>query len=360
VGEVTVARALLAELRPRFPHLPLVLTATTATGLGLASGAQVADVTLPFPLDLPGPTRRFLQATKPKLVLLVETELWPEMLAACGQGGIPVALVNARISDRSFPRYRRLRPLLRSLLAPLTLACAQTPQDAQRLVAIGVPAEKVRLTGNIKFDLAPARTPPSPLLDTIRSLAKGKPIFVAGSTLEGEEKEVLAAFAPLRERMFLLLAPRHPERAGGVVELAHSLGLKAVRRSPLPPPQTETEVLVLDTVGELASLYQLAFVAFVGGSLVPKGGHNPIEPARFAVPVLSGPYVANFAAVYEVFCGQQGAFLVGNGQELGEKLAYFLDHPEQAQEAGQAAQAVLQAHTGATARTVDALEPLLS
>jgi 3-deoxy-D-manno-octulosonic-acid transferase len=157
-----------------------------------------------------------------------------------------------------------------------------------------------------------------------------------------------------------LIAPRHPERAGGVVELARSLGLKAVRRSPLPPLQTETEVLVLDTVGELASLYQLAFVAFVGGSLVPKGGHNPIEPARFAVPVLSGPYVANFAAVYEVFCGQQGAFLVGNGQELGEKLAYFLDHPEQAQEAGQAAQAVLQAHTGATARTVDALEPLLS
>lgn len=359
VGEVMVARAVLVELRRRFPQIPLLLTATTATGLSLASGSQVADATVPFPLDLPGPTRRFLRAIDPKLLVLVETELWPEMLAACQERGIPVVLVNARLSDRSFPRYRHWRALLAPLLQPLTLALTQTQEDAARFLALGVPEAKVRVTGNIKFDASPPRDVPEALELALRSLARGRPILVAGSTMPGEEKAVLAAFAPLREHAFLLLAPRHPERAAEVLALGQTQGLRCLRRSPLPPPEAEADVLVLDTVGELAALYQLALVAFVGGSLVPTGGHNPIEPARCGVAVLSGPHVHNFSAVYAELAARGGVQFVKNAQELGAVLAFLLQNPEKARERGQAALAVIRAHAGATARTVDALAPLL-
>lgn len=359
VGEVTVARALLAELRRRRPQLPLILSATTATGLQLASGAQVADATLPFPLDLPGPTRRFLRTTSPRLVVLVETELWPEMLAACEQGGIPVAVVNARISDRSFPRYRLLSPLLGPLLTPITLALAQTEEDAKRLVALGVAEPKVRVTGNIKFDVRPA-TPLAPeLAARLAALARGRPIVVAGSTMPGEENLVLTAWLGLAARPFLILAPRHPERAGEALDLCRQLGIPAVRRSPLPPAEGTVDAVVLDTVGELAALYQLATVAFVGGSLVPTGGHNPIEPARFGVPVVSGPHVHNFAAVYRELESHGGVLLVHDTAHLRATLAQLLADPERARAVGQRAQAVLAKHAGATARTVDALLPLL-
>lgn len=359
VGEVTVARALLAELRNRRPQLPLILSATTATGLQLASGAQVADATLPFPLDLPAPTRRFLAATQPRLLVLVETELWPEMLAACGEMGIAVVLANARISDRSFPRYRLLAPLLRPLLAPLSLALAQTENDAARLVALGVPQEKVRVAGNIKFDIKPAKPLAADLKERLTRLARGRPIVVAGSTMPGEEKQVLNAWMGLNPRPFLILAPRHPERAQEALELCRGLGLAAVRRSPLPAADGNVEVVVLDTVGELAALYQLATVAFVGGSLVPTGGHNPIEPARFAVPVVSGPHVRNFAAVYRDLELAGAVKLVPNARQLQTTLAWLLAHPEQAQDLGQRACRVLAQHAGATGRTVEALLPFL-
>lgn len=359
VGEVTVARALLAELRKRRPQLPLILSATTATGLQLASGAQVADATLPFPLDLPGPTRRFLRTTRPRLLVLVETELWPEMLAACGNTHLPVAVVNARISDRSFPRYKLFAPLLRPLLAPLTLALAQTEEDAARLVALGVTEGKVRVTGNIKFDVKPSKPLVPELAARLSALARGRQVLVAGSTMPGEERQVLTAWLGLSDRPFLILAPRHPERAQEVVESCHQLGLRAVRRSPLPPAEGPVDALVLDTVGELAALYQLATVAFVGGSLVPTGGHNPIEPARFAVPVVSGPHVRNFAAVYRELANHGAVVLVRNAKELGAALAQLFADPQEARGLGQRAQAVLAKHAGATERTVDALLPLL-
>lgn len=359
VGEVAVARALMAELRRRRPQLPLILSATTATGLELASGAQVADATLPFPVDLPGPTRRFLTATKPQLVVLVETELWPEMLARCGKAGIPVVLVNARISDRSFPRYRLLAPLLKELLRPLTLALAQTPEDAARLSACGVPSEKVRVTGNIKYDIAPAGSVARDLEAAIRTSSRGRPVLVAGSTMPGEEKQVLSAWLKLQPRPFLILAPRHPERAGEVLDLCREMGVSVARRTLLPPSGTPVDVLVLDTVGELAALYQLATVAFVGGSLVATGGHNPIEPARFTVPVISGPHVRNFAAVYRELKAAGGVRLVASSRELYEALAQLQANPEEAKAMGARARGVLAAHAGATARTAEAVLSLL-
>jgi len=361
VGEVAVARPLLVELRHRHPEVPVILSATTATGLAMASGAQLADVTLPFPVDLPGPVRRMMDAARPRLVILVETELWPELLAACATRRIPVALVNARISDRSFRGYRLFRAVMRPLLAPLTLALAQGEQDARRLEAIGVPADRLRVTGNIKFDAAPSGARPR-VLDELRRVAAGRRIVIAGSTMAGEDGAVLDAVGRLPEagRPFLVVAPRHPERAPEVLELAAARGLTAMRRTLVADAPPGCPVVVLDTVGELAALFQIADVAFIGGSLVATGGHNPIEPARFGVPVLTGPHVRNFAAVYRHFVAARAARVVHSGGELAAALEEWLAHPEEARRAGKAGLALLAEHAGATGRTADALEPLLA
>jgi 3-deoxy-D-manno-octulosonic-acid transferase len=361
VGEVAVARPLLVELRRRHPNIPLILSSTTATGLALASGHQAADVVLPFPVDLPGPVRRCLAAARPRLVVLVETELWPELLAACAKRKIPVALVNARVSDASFKGYLAGRWLLQPLLQPVTLALAQGEEEAARLAALGIPSERIRVAGNIKFDAAPAKPTSPQLLTQLRTLAKGRPFLVAGSTMGGEEQLVLDALLrlPADRRPFLLLAPRHPDRASDVVRYAAARGFEAVRRTRLEATGAGCSVTVLDTVGELAALYQLADVAFVGGSLVRSGGHNPIEPARFGVPVLTGPHLRNFASVYRHFLAAGAARIARDEKELAEALATWFEDPDAAKAAGEAGRALLLRHAGTTARTVDALERFL-
>jgi 3-deoxy-D-manno-octulosonic-acid transferase len=360
VGEVAVARLLLKELRRRHPLLPAVLTSTTVTGLRLAAGPQLADVILPFPLDLPGPVRRMADHIAPRLLVLVETELWPELLAACGRRGVAVAIANARISDSSLPRYRAVRPLMRPLLAPVTLVLAQGEVEAERFAALGIAPQRIHITGNIKFDAAPLGPPPA-VAGQIRRLAGARRVLVAGSTMAGEEELVLDAWLAVEtsRRPFLLLAPRHPERAGEVAALLQARRVAAARRSMLDGVQGPLDAVVLDTVGELAALYELGCVAFVGGSLVPTGGHNPIEPARFGVPVLTGPYVRNFASVYHHFFAAGAARLVRGATDLRHQLERWLANPGEAQQAGAAGRALLARHAGATARTVDALEPLL-
>ena len=361
VGEVAVARPLLAELRRRHPGVPLVLSATTATGLAMAEDADLADARVPFPVDLPCPVRRLLDAVTPRLVVLVETELWPELLASCGARGIPVVLVNARVSDRSFAGYRTVRRLLRPLLAPVSLALAQDEESASRLTAMGVAADRVAVTGNVKFDATPAGAAPE-VLDDLRRVAGGRPVLVAGSTMPGEEEQVLDAVLarPAAARPFLLLAPRHPERAEEVVGLVAGRGLSVARRTRLAGAAPGCEVVVLDTVGELAALYRLADVAFIGGSLVATGGHNPIEPARFGVPVLTGPHVRNFAAVYRSFAAAGAARFVHSAAELAAALEDWLADRAAARRAGEAGHALLASSAGATARTADALEPFLA
>jgi 3-deoxy-D-manno-octulosonic-acid transferase len=327
VGEVAVARPLLVELRRRHPELPLLLSSTTATGLALGSSNQVADVVLPFPVDLPGPVRRFLDAARPRLVVLVETELWPELLAGCQARGIPVAQVNARISDSSLRGYRAARWALRALLRPISLVLAQGEEERRRLVSLGIPPDKIRVTGNIKFDAAPARPAAPELPHRLQELATGRPVWVAGSTMHGEEQAVLASLLRLPEanRPFLLLAPRHPDRAGEVVKLALARGLRVVRRTAIGAAPEPCDVVVLDTVGELAALYGLASVAFVGGSLVRSGGHNPIEPARFGVPVLTGPHIRNFALIYRDFIAAGAPDRAGALRRAG---AHRTPHPQ--------------------------------
>lgn len=360
VGEVIVARPIMRELRKRRPSLPIVLSATTATGIATATGQDEADAVVPFPLDLPGPVRRCLESARPRLVVLVETELWPEMLSACGRRDIPVALVNARISDSSFRGYRAIRPLLAPLLAPLTAALAQTEADAERLAALGVADDRIAVTGNVKYD-APEPGEPGELAEALRRLANGRPIVVAGSTIAGEDELVLDAVArlPEPERPFLVLAPRHPERADSVAAELGDRGVPFSRRSHIDEAQDHCDVVLLDTIGELAALYRLATVAVIGGAFAAGGGHNPIEAGRFGVPVATGPHVHNFKVIYRDFLAEGAARTASNGDELATVLASWLADPRAADEAGTAARALVQRHAGATARTVDRLERLL-
>ena len=361
VGEVAVAAPVLLEVRRRHPELPLILSSTTATGLALASGQLTADAVIPFPVDLPGPVRRCLDAARPRVVVLVETELWPELLAGCQRRGIPVVLVNARISDSSFKGYRAARWALAPLLRPVTLVLAQGEEEGSRLAALGIAPERIRVVGNIKFDAAPAKPAPADLLAELRRLARSRPIWVAGSTMPGEDQAVMAALlrVPEPQRPFLLLAPRHPDRSGDVLRLAAAQRLRAVRRTALAEAPDPCDLVVLDTVGELAALYQLAAVAFVGGSLVPSGGHNPIEPARFGVPVLTGPHLRNFASIYKHFTSAGAARITRDEKELTEALIAWLADAAAARTAGEAGRQLLLRHAGATTRTVDALERFL-
>jgi 3-deoxy-D-manno-octulosonic-acid transferase len=361
VGEVTVARPLLAELRLRHPGLPLLLSSTTATGLRLARAHDMADAVLTFPLDLPGAVRRSLDAARPRLVVLVETEIWPEFLTACARRAVPVVLVNARVSERSFARYRLARRLLAPVLEAVSLALAQDDLDAERLAAIGMRPERLRVTGNLKFDVAPAAPPPQ-IAGELRRLAGARPVWIAGSTVAGEEEKVMTAWSllPPARRPFLVLAPRHPERSEEAVAAARQHDARVLRRTALAVRPAACDAVVLDTIGELAALYELANVAFVGGSLVPTGGHNPIEPARHGVPVLTGPHISNFLTIYEQFIECGAARVVRDAPSLAEAVLGLTADPVAARAAGAAGRALLERHVGATQRTADALEPFLA
>jgi len=363
VGEVELARRLVAELRRTSPELPLVVTATTATGLDLARRSFGDDLPVfPCPLDLAGPVRRVLDAVRPRLLVLVETELWPEMLHQAGRRGIPVAVVNARLSEGSFAGYRRLLSPLRSLLAPLALVLARTDADGERFAALGVPAGRISVAGNIKYDLEPDERPLE-WAEAVRSAAGERPILIAGSTMEGEEAPVLDAVAGLDAdgaAPFLILAPRHPERFEAVARLLGERGIVFSRRSAGEAMAPGTDVFLLDTIGELSRAYGLARVAFVGGSLAPTGGHNPLEPALWGVPVLSGPHVHNFREVYDEMTTEGGARLVADAAELTVAAAVWLDDDKLARAAGAAGREVVEANRGATGRTVTALLGLVS
>ncbi len=362
VGEVELARRLITELRRESPELPLFVTATTATGLDLARRSFGKEVPVfPCPLDLAGPVRRVLKAARPRLLVLVETELWPEMLHQSGRRGIPVAVVNARLSEGSFAGYLRVASSLRSLLAPLALVLARTEADGERFAGLGVPADRISVSGNVKYDLEPDERPLE-WAEAVRAAAGSRPIVVAGSTMEGEEAQVLDAVAKLGAdgaAPFLILAPRHPERFDAVARLLGERGMVYSRRSSGQAIQSGADVFLLDTIGELSRAYRLAQVAFIGGSLAPTGGHNPLEAAAWGVPVLSGPHVHNFREVYDEMTVAGGARLVADVVELRVAAAVWLDDDKFARAAGAAGREVVETNRGATGRTVTALLDLI-
>jgi 3-deoxy-D-manno-octulosonic-acid transferase len=359
VGEVGVARNLLRELRPHLPGARFGVSVSTAAGRELAGHtlSREAEV-FAFPFDLAGPVGKALSNTRPGLIVLTETELWPLFLERAARRGIPVALVNGRLSERSFARYRRVRAFFSKTLAHLALFAMQSPEDARRIEALGAPRERIRVFGNLKFDLPVP--PPFPDAGRLRDTAAGRPVFVAGSTGEGEEALLLDAWTRLPRRPLLVLAPRRPERFDEVARLAESRGLALVRRS--APPSLDdadaADLYLLDSVGELASVYRGAALAFAGGSLVARGGQSPIEAWAAGVPVLSGPHMDNFREA-----AAQGEALgilrrVATPDALSRAVAGALGRAEETARLGADAARFVAENRGAAAETARALAAL--
>lgn len=363
VGEVLAAGSLIKELGIRAPGLRIVLSTTTRTGQRLARERVGPERAFYFPLDFAWIVRRYLAALRPAALVLVETEFWPNVLAQCGKAGVPIAVVNGRISDRSLRRYLRLRVLWRQLLANLTVVLAQSEQDVDRLKAIGVPTERVFLGGNLKFDVRASGS--AAVTSALRAnLPKGAHVLVCGSTMEGEEELLIDAFREIGKahpKLVMILAPRHPERFDRVAELLRARGQRHVRRSrwmERPAKLKPGAVVLLDSIGELASVYSLASAAFVGGSLVPSGGHNPLEPAQFGIPIVMGTHYENFRDIVDRLLQAEALKLV-SPETLVPMLTLLLQDEGLAGLLGVRAMEVFDHQTGATDRAVAAILRLI-
>ena len=363
VGEVGAASILAHLWTARRPTLPLLVSTVTATGREVArrSLPQAAAVVY-FPIDLPMVVRRTLATVRPRLILLTETEIWPNFLRECAALRVPVAIINGRLSERSFSRYRLVRPFIRRVLQCVDLFCMQTSADAKRILALGASPDRVYVVGNLKFDAAP-HADASSLAEQWRlelHIDARRPVLVAGSTHAGEEEVLLQVFSRLRSEftdLLLILAPRHPERVAQVETAVAAHGLAAVRRSALPHGSNSAkEVILVDTIGELSALYAVGSISFVGGSLIPRGGHNLLEPALHGRPVLFGPHMENFMEASAYFVERGAAIQVSDAADLTRQLARLLRDPAARERMGQAAMTALAAHQGACVRTAALLE----
>ena len=358
VGEIGVARTLLGALERVRPGSRFGVSATTEAGRALAERAFSGRAEVfPFPFDLAGAVERALREARPGLVVLVETEIWPLFLERAERRRIPVVLVNGRLSERSFRRYRLAKRFVRQTLSRLALFAMQSREDADRALALGAPAGRVVVTGNLKFDAPePAVFPDSARLG---EAAAGRPVLVAGSTAEGEDEVVLAAWLTLPQRPLLVLAPRRPERFDPVARLCESRGLTVLRRSssasPLPPP----DVYLLDSIGELASVYREATLAFVGGSLVPHGGQNPIEAWAAGTAAVAGPHMQNFRDAAATGEARGVLARVEDGAALARRLAEAFADPDGTRRLGREAARLVGENRGAADRTASAVLPLL-
>ncbi len=364
VGEVLTARALLPQLRERYPRFRLFLSTTTITGQQIAkNNLQYVDEVFYFPFDLGFTVKRTLRLVKPRLFIMMETELWPNLLRACRREGVKTVVVNGRISSRSYPRYRLARGFFRRVLANVDRFCMQSEESARRIVEIGADPERVVVTGSLKFDSLQID---GPSFDRGRNrvlryfrIGSARPVIVAASTHRGEEEPVLEAYQRIRARVpnvMLIIAPRKPERFAEVEALARRHGWHVARRTELPvDSEPRHDVVILDVIGELAQLYQVATAVFVGGSLVDQGGHNIIEPAVFGKPVVFGPYMQNFAEIARAFLENDAAIQIRFARELEHALLALLKDPVRRASLGAAARALVEANRGARAKTMNAV-----
>lgn len=363
VGEALAATQLAAKLKQRFPQRRLLVSTTTLTGqLVVRERMPFVDGTFYFPLDWAQAVRRTLRQIQPALVVILETEIWPNFLRQAHRAGVRVVFANGRISDRSFHRYGWLGGLLSRVLATPELFLMQSEEDARRILALGAEAGRVRAVGNLKYDLAPLRE--TPLVRALEQSWKGRRVLVAGSTMPGEEEFILEAAKTLQAEFAnfaLLLAPRHPERFAEVWRAIVSRNLRAARRSDWREgePLGSVDVFLLDTVGELAAAYRLAEVALVGGSFVPRGGHNPLEPAYYGKPIVFGPFMENFREQARQFVSTGAARQLRDASELAPALRGMLASPHEAAKMGARARDLLETSRGATDRVVDAIVGLL-
>ena len=368
VGEVQGVRPIIASLHQCLPELPIVLSAFTPAGKQMAQ-RLVPEAALVFvlPLDLPWLMRRLIRRLRPRALLVQETELWPNLFRAAARQRVQVVLVNGRLSARAFRHYQWGRPLIRRVLADVTLLLVQSTEGAQRFQRLGADPRRMYVAGNTNIDraLLAAAQPRAP--HALAALVMGRRLLVAGSTHAGEETVLLSVYRRLQAQypdLLLVLAPRHLERVETVLRQVQTYHCRAIRRSQCAPLRTEdlagATVIVLDTMGELATLYSLCTVAFIGGSLVPIGGHNALEPAVFAKPLFFGPYMDHFPELAALLQQAGGAIQVHDEAELYERLADCLTHPEAGSAMGRRALEALAANRGALERTTQAVEALLS
>jgi 3-deoxy-D-manno-octulosonic-acid transferase len=371
VGEANAALPLAVKLKEQFPELALVVSTTTRTGQKVAREryAAIADAVVYFPFDLGFSVRRFLRHVRPAVVLLTETEIWPNFIRRANRSGARLAIVNGRLSERSFRRYSHVKGFLKRVLAYVDLGLMQTNADAQRIMALGMRGSKVKVTGNLKFDLAESRE--TELTYQFRrrfGIGDGAPLIIAASTHEPEEQMLLEAFKqiwkggesdPLPRMM---IVPRHPERFEEVTNILRASGFAFVRRSEAPSGRDKTaEIILLDSIGELNAAYPLAEVVFVGGSLIPHGGQSVFEPAAAGRSMVTGPHTANFAAAVEEFVSRDALVQLSEASvdELAKALGESLGDADLRRTRGRNALAVIEANRGAADRTLDHLAAIL-
>lgn len=365
LGEAVAVAPLVKALARRYPASRIVVSTVTETGREAVEQrlAGVAEHCY-APLDFPWAVARLVDRLQPRVFLFVETELWPNLLRALGRRGVPAVLVNGRLSSRSFERYRVIRPFLRQVLGQVAVCLMQSGRDAERVIALGARPDRVVRTGNIKFD-QPRPEPaegPAGLSRATLGLSAGEELLVAGSTHPGEEDEILAAYARLvREApsLVLLVAPRHIERAAQAAETARGRGFAVGLRSAVPPGMRGPRVIILDSRGELAAAYGLAVLAYVGGTFVPVGGHNLLEPAAWGKPVFFGPHTDHCAEIADQLTRAGGAVRVADGAELAVRMAQLLKDRAAARAMGLAAQGVVEDNRGALQRSLDQIVRIL-
>ncbi len=363
VGEVQAAVPLVEALLRRFPHIPLVLTTVTPTGRARAQALFKQRVDVRYvPIDLPGSVRRFFQRVKPQLAVILETEIWPNLYHRCGRQGVPLVLASARISPRSVKSYRRLVGLFRETLSNGIFIAAQSPQDAERFVSIGANPALTHVVGNIKFDFGYPPDIEARGHELRRLLGVHRPVWVAGSTHAKEEDELIAAHAKVRERFsnaLLVLVPRHPPRFADVAASLRERGIEFVSRTSGNPVSPQTQVFLLDTLGELPPFYAAGDVAFVGGSLVPIGGHNLLEPAALGLPIVAGPHNFNSADIAKLLAERGAVRLVQDSSGLAAVVGELLADPAARARMGAAGRKAVDENRGAVTRLMNFIEPLL-
>jgi 3-deoxy-D-manno-octulosonic-acid transferase len=369
VGETLTARALAGELKARYPRLRLFLSTTTMAGQQVArQNLQNVDGVFYFPFDWTFIVRRTLTLVKPRVFVMMETEIWPNLLRECRKRGVKTVLINGRISSRSYPRYRLIRPFFRGVLANVDRFCMQSDESVRRLIDLGADPSRITMTGSLKFDsleLPSATSHGKPRERVLRffRISPNRQVVVAGSTLRGEEAPVLRAFARVKKASpsaLAILAPRQPERFGEVERLARDAGFVTIRRTELPiDAEPRADVVVLDSIGELAQIYQLATAVFVGGSLVDHGGHNILEPAIFGKAIIFGPHMQNFKEIADTFLANGAAVQVQSDREFEEALLGFLSDPVRRARLGAAARALVEANRGAKDKTLAVIADLV-
>jgi 3-deoxy-D-manno-octulosonic-acid transferase len=363
VGEVQASVPLIKALRERFPQRQLLVTTVTPTGAARLKAVFDEAVHHSYvPFEFPHAVNNFFNAVNPGAALIMETEIWPNLYRGCGMRNVPLVLASARISPRSVPGYRKLLPLIRETLSHGIIIAAQSQSDADRFLSLGVSSSRTWVTGNIKFDveLPPQIRQQGAALRT--EIMGHRPVWIAASTHAGEERQVLAAHHALREQipeLLLILVPRHPERFSEVRELIEKSGFNLVSRTEHRACVPSTAVFLGDTMGEVPLFYAASDVAFVGGSLVPVGGHNLLEPAAQGLPIVTGSYLFNAQDIGDMFVENQACRMVNNKEELVIAIAELLANPEDAAELGENGLALLEQNRGALARLLVLLEPLL-